>query len=288
MTLGLLSAAVAFVACGDDDPVIPGGGGSGGSGGSSGGSAGSGTGGNAGSATAGNGGDGMGGSSGGGSGGSAGVGGSAGDGGDGGDGGSDGGPDAGGDGGDEAPCSGCVELRVPIDGINQTQFFNFQLPAGGVDATDGVITYRMRALTVGNQLAASPFAQDNDFGGFEQRFVNLDTGNGFTSPDVWVNIEHDLSAVPPVDVTPIPDAGPDAGGTPVPGDFDKSLLRQFGLNVGSAGAYADGATIVRVLVDSVTFSNIDLPDVDFTDGAEGFVINPDGSTREGSEIIYHP
>lgn len=289
MTLGLLSAAAALtVACGDDDPG-PGTGGSGGS--SNGGTGGSSTGGTGGSSTAGSGGSSMGGTGGSGMGGSGGDAGSSGDGGsagDGGDGGSVGDPDAG-DGGDQAPCNGCVELRVPVvvSGNNQTTLFQFT--AGGpFDLSNAVITFRVRALTIDNQFSVSPFAQDNSGFNLNSSFTAINAGNGFTDEDTFVELTYDLTEVPLPDLIGGSDAGADGGnpGTPDPADFDKSSVAQFGLIVGAAAGSTVAGT-VAVVVDSVTFEGVDLTDVTFTASAEGFAVNTFADV-DGSEVIHHP
>lgn len=283
MTFGLISMAALMTACGDDESS----GGNGGSGTNNGGAAGNSNGGSSGAGNGGSAGATNGGSAGATNGGSAGSGGSGGSGSD---------PDAG-DGGEPPPCTSCVELRVPVTAVDQTTLFQFTLPFNQpVDMTNAVITYRMRALTIDNQLAGSPFAQDDTGYNFVQRFINLDTGNGFTGPDVWVNITHDLSALAPADiiVVDIPDggdAGDGGGGTPTadPADFDKARVIQFGLNVGSAGAFTGvtdaGPFVVTVLLDSVTFDGIDRADVTFDDSAEGFAAN---GGQPGSQVIHHP
>lgn len=289
MTLGLISiGAACTVACGDDAPSFPGNGGSAGTNGNAGnaGNGGMPNGGNGGNAGTPNGGTGgnagsPNGGTGGGTSGAGGDGGSAGDDGD--------GPDAG-DGGGGPPCNGCVELRVPVTGPNQDTLFQFFL-AAPLDMSSAVITYRVRALTLGNQLAATPFAQDADFGGFASAgFINLDVGNGFTSTDVFVDIVHDLSAVPPADIIGASDAGADGGGgAPDPADFDKSQVRQFGLIVSTGGAFT-GTETITVLLDSVTFEGVDAlvrPDVLFTADAEGFGING-FQPQPDSEVIHHP
>ncbi len=289
VTLGLLSMAAALTtACGDDES----GNGNGGSGGGSSGSGGNGGGNNGGSSNGGSGGGNNGGSGGanGGSGGSS-NGGSGG----GNNGGSGSDPDAG-DGGGGPPCTGCLELRVPVAVANddRTTLFQFSLGDAPLDMSTAVITYRIRALTIDNQIQASPFAQDADFGGFESRFFNLDAGNGFTSTDVFVNVEHNLANRAPVNTVFVPnadagDAGGDAGGTlvPVAGDFDKSRVIQFGLNVGTAGAFTAVPVTVTVLVDSITFDGIDRPDVTFDDSAEGFAASG-FQPQPGTELLHHP
>jgi hypothetical protein len=279
MTLGLISTAALMTACSDDESS----GGNGGSGTTNGGSAGNSNGGSSGATNGGSGGSSNGGASGATNGGSGG-------GSNGGSGGSGSDPDAG-DGGGEPPCTSCVELRVPVTAVNQTTLFQFALGAP-LDMSTAIITYRMRALTIDNQLGGSPFAQDADYGGFQQRFINLDTGNGFTSPDIWVNITHDMNSVPaaPIIFVDIPDGGDASdggGGTPTadPAAFDKSRVIQFGVNVGSVSLFTGFPATVTVLLDSVTFEGIDRPDVTFDDSAEGFAAN---GGQAGSQVLHHP
>jgi hypothetical protein len=251
-------------------------------------------GGSAGTSNAGSGGSGM---SGGGMGGNApGTGGSSGGGGSPGTGGTGQagtGNDAGVDGGGGPPCTGCVELRVPVTAINQTTLFQFA-PATPADFSTGTVTFKVRGLTLNDQLGASPFAQNsfppNNFP-FVGQFEPLSAANGFVDEDTWVDLAFDIGAQPPPDIIPPnADAGADAGpGTPDLADFDKSRVSNFGLSVGSAGAFT-GALTVTVLVDSVTFTGVDtnaLPNVTFDATAEGFVVNTFADV-EGSVVIHHP
>lgn len=286
MTFGLISVAALATACSDDESS----GGNGGSGTNNGGSAGNGNGGSSGANNGGSAGATNGGSSGATNGGSGNNGGSGG----GSNGGSGSDPDAG-DGGGEPPCTSCVELRVPVTIANegQTTLFQFTLPDGApLDMSSAIVTYRMRALTLDNQLSGSPFAQDDTGYNFEQRFTNLDSGQGFTSTDVWVDIAHNFANLPaaPIIFTDIPDGGDASdggGGTPVadPAVFDKARVIQFGVNVGSAGGFTAVPETVIVLLDSVTFDGIDRPDVTFDESAEGFAAN---GGQPGSQIIHHP
>ncbi len=184
-----------------------------------------------------------------------------------------------------APCSGCVELVVPVDGGVQNTMFNFALPSA-VDMSAAVITYRVRALTLGAELHANPFAQDEDYGGFPNSPEPLSADNGFVDEETWVDLSFDLAAIPAAPLL----GGSDAGGRqPDPAAFDRSAVKQFGLHVGTGGAFA-GDLSVRVLVDSVTFSGVDdsvLPDITFSSDAEGLTINSYGP-RPGSAVIHHP
>lgn len=284
VALGAFSLAGALIgACGDDADPSFGTGGSGGRAGSAG-AAGNNGGGAAGAAGAGGGSSGTGGGSSGTGGGSSGTGGGSS--GTGGTGGSGSDPDAG-DGGGGPPCEGCVELRVPVTGSGtaQSTLFQFNLDAAGEDFSAATITFRVRALQLNNEMFVQAFAQDANFS-FDSVFRSLNAGGGFANTDDFVNLVYDLAAAPAVDVL-FPDAGGLDGGSPDPGDFDKSTVRQFGLIVGAGAGYLGVATTVTVLVDSVTFDGIARTDVTFTADAEGFVVNTNADV-EGSEVIHHP
>jgi hypothetical protein len=207
--------------------------------------------------------------------------------------------DAGVDGGDAGgpPCSGCIELRVPLSGVNQSALFQFTIGEPSIDMSDAIITYRVRALVLGDQLFVSPFAQDADYQGFESQLTTLTAENGFVDTDTWVDLEHDLGALPalsPFDAgtdAGVPDASVgDASADAAPGAsaaFDKSAVSQFGLQLGSAGAF-EGQGVLRVLLDSVTIAGVDLNDVDFDTDAAGFALNLDANPAPGSQVVYHP
>lgn len=287
VALGAFSLAGALIgACGDDDTPSTGNGGTSGRAGSAGSAGSAGTNGNAGNA--GNGGMPGNGGTGGGNGGTG--GGNAGTGGTGGTGGTDVDPDAG-DGGGEPPCTGCVELRVPVvveNDVNdngQVTSFQFTLAAAGEDFSAATITFRVRALQLNDAMFVQGFAQDANFS-FNGVFRSLNAGGGFENTDDFVDLVYDLSAVPAADVL-FPDAGGLDGGSPDPGDFDKSTVRQFGLQVGVGDDFPT-ATTVTVLIDSITFDGIDRTDVTFAASAEGFAINTFNNPVPGSELIHHP
>lgn len=290
VTLGLISAAAACtIACGDDDttPNNPSGGsagsgnggrsGDGGSAGTSGGSPNTGGGGNGTGGSAGDGSSGDGGSAG--SAGSAGASGSAGD------------PDAG-DGGGDPPCTGCLELQVPVAGINQSTAFQFGITPPA-DFTNGVVTWRIRAPVLNDQTFVQPFSTDGSSFSFDGEFRSVNATNGFVSADQFFDFVYNLALKPAVDREVVPDAGADAGpGAPIAGDFDKSLIIAVGLQVGSAGGFV-GESTITLLIDSVTFTGVGgdaVADVDFADGASGFAINTftNPPPRPGSAVIHHP
>lgn len=271
---GLAIAGALLLACGDDD-VGPGAGSGGrsGSGGSAGAAGAAGSAGASGAA------------------GSAGVSGSGGAGGSGGSGGSGGVPDGG---AEPPPCRDCVELRVPVDDSDQTALFTFE--GGPFDMSDATITFRMRPLTRGDQLVASPFARDTDGQGFASTDTPLRES---TFPEeTWVSIGFGLSGISPPGLVRPGDAGPldgdagvDAGVlVPDPTAFDKSRVTRFGLKVGSSPDYAGRAATVVVLVDTVSFQGIagnPLAEKSFDANVEGMRIDLEASTP-GAELIHHP
>lgn len=290
MTLAVFSLTGALIqACGDDDAP----GGNGGTGGSAGNA---GSGGNAGVAgAAGNGGDGggssgTGGSSAGTGGSSAGTGGTGGS-GTGGTGGSGDDPDAG-DGGGGPPCTGCVEVSVPLDANNENTSFQINI-SPAADFTNGTITFRVRALTIGAQLVVQPFSTDDSGFDFDGQFTQLNAGNGFVDTESFIDLVYDLSDNDPADVL-FPDAGGLDGGSPDPEDHDKSRIIAIGFQLGSAGNFTtdfpDPITLT-MLVDSITFTGVAgdvVANRTFTDSAEGFAINTDTSFIPDSEVIHHP
>lgn len=284
VALGAFSLAGALIgACSDDDVPIGSGGsagraGSGGSAGTTGNAGNAGVGGMPGNGGTGGGNAGTGGSSAGTGGSSAGTGGTGGSGVD---------PDAG-DGGGGPPCTGCLELTVPVtgSGTNQATLFQFNLDAAGEDFSTAVITFRVRALQLDNNFFVQAFAQDANFS-FDSVFRSMNAGGGFANTDDFVDLVYDLAAAPSVDVL-FPDAGGLDGGSPDPGDFDKSTVRQFGVIVGAGTGYVGAATTVTVLLDSVTFDGIARPDVTFTASAEGFAVNTFSNPAPGSEATHHP
>lgn len=280
MTVGALTMVGGlFVACGDDsgDGNTAGSGGTGGSAGN-GGSAGSGgsagTGGSAGAAGSGGsaGAAGSGGAAGnGGSGGSAGNGGSAGTTGDDPDAGDGGVSDAGDEG--DAPCTGCLELRTGMASNTDEGFFQIAygtaLDMSGEDAT---VTFRVAGLSHDEDIVVQPFATDGSdfsFGGGAQ--VEVGT-------DAFVDLELDIGSI-------------------ANADFDSTDVIAVGLMITftgtiDAGEPADagdaGANLenVSVLLDSVSFADIETDDLEFTNDAEGFAINAFAGVQTTS-VVHH-
>ncbi len=293
VTLGAcsLAGALAMAGCGDDD-VVPGGragsggtGGRAGSGGVGGSTAGTGMGGNSGSTA----GAPVGGNAGQGTSGNAGNAGNA-------TGGNAGDP---GDGGVVQPCTGplanvtggCVELSVPVEIVVSdaappeavTSLFQFQ--DLDVDFSNAVITFRIRALTLNDNFFIQFFSQDTTGFSFDSTggFHNLNAGGGFANADDFVDLVYDLSAVAPAPIIGVGDAG-----IADPTAFDKSSIRQFGVQVGANENFV-GSETVTVLIDSITIEGDggEFDDVEFIVDEEGFVLNTGAGSQEG-EVIHHP
>jgi hypothetical protein len=268
----LAIAGSLLIACGDDGPSDVGNGGRAGSAGTAGASGASGSAGASGAS------------------GSAGASGASGASGSGGNGGSTGMPD----GGAEPPCRDCVELRVPIDDSDQTALFTFE--GGPFDMSAAEIHFRMRPLTRGDQLIASPFLRDQDL----QGFANLDVAlsDERFPEDTWVTVQLEVSSFAPPDLVPAADAGPSSGDAgfdagvlvPDPTNFDRSRVRRFGLQIGTTPNYAGRAATLVVLVDTVSFQGVvgnPLAEKTFDENAEGLTIDLAASTP-GAELIHHP
>ena len=202
------------------------------------------------------------------------------------------------------PCTGCIEMVVPVSPLTpaamQQAMFNFVFTGAGVDMSNGTITFRARSLTVGADLFVTAFAQNGapDYPGVYRPQTLFTEAAGFSETDeeAWVNIVLDLAntaplggaAPPPVAAT---DAGADAGGGTAPpvqldnGGMDKSAVIQLGLQVGALPTLAAPDTIT-LLIDSVTFggvSDAQAADRDFNDNtAQGFGLTnymiPPGTT----------
>jgi hypothetical protein len=276
MAFGALSVAAGLlVACGDDGgtPRPIGGSGSGGSGGASGGRGGTGGTGNAGTGGTSN--AGTGGTSNAGTGGTsnAGTGGTS----NAGTGGTSGGdePDAGdgdaatGDAGN-APCTGCVELRATFASGDPPSFFFVEFASTDMD-TNSTVTFHLRGLTLDDQVAASPYANDGSGSTFGAGpFTVLSAAAGFDTEGEFVPVVFTVSSV--------------SGG-----GFNNSDVVRVGLQVQYQGGIGAEAThTVSVLVDKIEF-NVDgvaQPTLEFTNDAEGFSLDT-GAGTQTAEVIHH-
>lgn len=223
-----------------------------------------------------------------------------------------------------ATCSGCVEVEVPVSGGNSAANvldqvgFPFFYAAPGQDFSGVVVTWRVMALENNDDLMVAPYAENGaPYPGAYHVGVALSAAN--FPPGEWVDVVFDLSAVPlPValpdggvvddagtptatdagapDPDPVGDAGLDAAAPSGPladfrliaPDFDKRLIQQLGLYVGS-GPNLEGDAIARVAIDSVTFTGTpERADVPFTTGLEGLTKNTFEEPPGTQGPLWHP
>lgn len=280
LIVGAVSLASALaVSCGDDSGDGGGSAGTGGAGGSggasgNGGSAGA-SGGNGGSAGASGGNGGSSGASGGSAGASGGsAGSSAGSSGAAGNGTVD--PDGGlgdastgdaGDGGGPPPCTGCVELRVPLTA--SLDFAYFQIGFTPRSLADTVFTFRVRALALDptGETYVHTFASDSDFTQASGTQTLINAAN-FTDTNTFIDLTLDFNTFSNV-------------------DFDEADVVALGLQVGAGGALA-GPTTTVLVVDSLTLTGSSgLPNLTFTDSAEGLAPNAFAGLQT-TTLLHHP
>jgi hypothetical protein len=219
-------------------------------------------------------------------------------------------------------CSQCVEATVNVTGPMQQAQFIFRQGTITYDMSNALVVWRVRLLTPpseipGEQMIVTPYAQNNTpYPGVYRPQTMLTTANGFNSddPNAWVNVTLDLANTAPVGVIVTPpvtppavDAGADGGADaeappagPPPqldnnaGAFDKSLVFQYGIQVGVLGTYTGTGGNVRIAIDSVTYRTVDgqpiteLPDQNFATTIEGLQL--DGYMVPGTTgaPVYRP
>jgi hypothetical protein len=166
------------------------------------------------------------------------------------------------------PCTGCLELRVPLTAASQTAYF--QLVFGARDLSDTLATFHLRALLLDETggLFVQTFATDSDsdplFG--TSTFAPITAAN-FTNTETFANIDLDIGSI-------------SAAG------FDATDVVTMGIQVGSSGAFVGSATAV-LLLDSITYTgSAGLTNLDFTSDEQGFALNPDLGLQT-AEVIHH-
>jgi hypothetical protein len=206
------------------------------------------------------------------------------------------------------PCTGCIEMDVPLDPAfrdatgaqNLAAMYNFVFPATGLDMSNATVTWSISTLTPGSDLYVTPYAQnaqDLNYAGVYRPETALTAANGFNAAgSPFVDVVLDLANTAPfgAGASAAQDAGSDAGdaGTPAGagtldnGGMDKSRVWQLGIRIGAQTTLA-APTTIRLLVDKVTFTGVDgantmLRTRDFSTGPEELVVNtymlPPGST----------
>ena len=162
-------------------------------------------------------------------------------------------PDAGDAGASDAsddpgpPCTGCLELRASVAANDESAFFQI-LYDTAADMSAATVTFRLRVLSPEDQVRVAPFATDgsgSSFGAGEQ--IELGAADGF------VDLALDVAAI-------ISDVA-----------FDPSDVRRVGIYVGYTGGIgAEASQDLVLLLDSVTFTGVDTPNLAFTTDSEGF------------------
>ena len=219
-----------------------------------------------------------------------------------------------------APCSGCVELELPVEGDGRDLGFQFNFGGEPLDASAGSVTWRVQLLS--DDANANWFMQTyaangppEDPGFAFNSYTNYTQLTAANFPSgMWVDVTHDLSSL---GGAPAGDAGADAGGDAGPVDagtvdagvvadagadasadagpapvllsaFDAAYVRSVGIQIGAAAANTDSGTI-RLLVDSVTFTGIDgAPMGTFDMTAEGLVANNYQNIAGVTDPTHHP
>jgi hypothetical protein len=146
------------------------------------------------------------------------------------------------------PCSGCVELNVDVNDINQRDDFVFS--AGGVNVTRVVWTLIIPFNS--DQLFVQPFV-DSSYG----TFTDLDA-NAFTI-DTPVQVAHQF----------------------------RGTANNVGIAIGSSGAWTGNMTM-SVFVDSVTLELEDAPATasrTFDADAQGLASR---SAAHNPKVVFHP
>jgi hypothetical protein len=178
----------------------------------------------------------------------------------------------------EPPCTGCVELAVPLTAASQQAVFQFTYTAP-VDFSDAIVTWRVQVLEGLNRsdLFLYTLVQNGDavlFAGLFGAQLPFAAENGFLS-DTWTDVMVNVSA------SPVPAAGDTTS-------FDKRVVQSVGIGIGSSAALVTPIT-ARLLVDSVTISGVPSSSaVTFDVNAEGLVLNQYQVPLGTGQPIHHP
>ena len=162
-------------------------------------------------------------------------------------------PDAGDAGSSDAsdgpsePCTGCLELRATVTNNDDSAFF--QIVYGSpvdMSAAGATITFHVSGLAPEDDVRVSPFIYDSDYAFAPGDSIELIAADGF------IDIVLELDEL-------------------TDGALDKSDVIHVGLLVGYTGGIgAESSQNLALLLDSVTFSGADTPDLAFTTDNESF------------------
>jgi hypothetical protein len=224
-----------------------------------------------------------------------------------------------------ATCSQCVEVEVPVSGGNTEANlldqvgFPFYYAAPGQDFSNITVTWRVMALENNPDLMVAPYIEQGaPYAGVYGALISLSEQN--FPPGQWVDVLFDMARVPlppalpdggvdagviadaggpvVVDAGALLDGGADAGfddGDPAasafrlidPG-FDKRLIEQLGLYVGSA-ATLQGDAVAKVAIDSVTFTGTPTrANILFDTGLQALTKNTFNEPPGTQGPVWHP
>lgn len=177
------------------------------------------------------------------------------------------------------PCSGCVELLVPVTGPAQRAAFRIPFAAPGADFSAGYVVWRVQ-VPAANANAAFFLTLEVlngpalGYAGIYESYQLLSSDN--FPPGEWVDLTVDVSLHPPPS---------SAIGTP---GFDYAAVESLGLALGTTATFA-GAASIRVLLDSVTIGGVStVQSLNFSAGADGLVLDAYGVPAGTSAPIFHP
>jgi hypothetical protein len=163
------------------------------------------------------------------------------------------GPDAGDAGTSDAsdgpsePCTGCLELRASVTNNDDSAFFQivYDTPVD-MSAAGASVTFHLSGLAPEDQVRVAPFIYDSDYTFAPGDETELTAADGFV--DVALELDELTDAA-----------------------LDKASVIYVGILVGYTGGIgAESNQDLALLLDSVTFSGADTPDLAFTTDNESF------------------
>lgn len=145
------------------------------------------------------------------------------------------------------PCTGCLELRASVTNDADSAFFQivYDTPVD-MSQAGATITFRVSGLAPEHQVRITPFIYDSDYTFAPGDTSELVAGDGFV--DLVLELDELTS-----------------------GALDKSDVIYVGLFVGYTGGIgAESSQDLALLLDSITFSGADTPDLAFATDNESF------------------
>jgi len=166
------------------------------------------------------------------------------------------------------PCTGCLELRVPLARSNDTAYFQLAFGQPGLDLHATVATFRVRApfFDAAGLAYLRVFANDSEYTFGQGTLRSIDSGT-FGNTQTFIDVPLDVGAI-------------SSGG------FDATHVVAIGIQIGAASPF-QGALAPRLLLDSISYTGASgLQDLKFTTDAQGFAVNPDTGLQTAEVIHY--